>query len=719
MAELSSSSHRFRWLGRGAHPVMDSAEALAALPGLDDTYWVATAAPVAGLRGDARFHALLDADGDGRIRSDDLRAAVRWLFAHLDAPEAVTAGAETVAPGSLRADGPEHGALAKACRRVAPEGGEVALPAVRAALAEEEARGLSAAGKVLPAAVTDPDVADLVATALRARGGVDHPSGAKAVDAETLEGFLADAAAWVAWRERGATDAVAPLGREGTAAAVAAVDVVADRVDAFFVLCDALALDPSLAKGMSTEVAAAELLDPERAREVLERAPLAPPRADGVLSLDDALNPAWRDAVHGLFREAVRPLLDGDRRTLDRAAWLALRGRLDAWRGWRAEQPALGGRGFDLDAVRAHLAAPERAQAVRALLEASVEGAVTLGNLQALERLLLYQAHLLRLANNFVAMPDLLAPDARGLMERGRLVMDGRSFDLSIRVTDAARAERFGAMSPIFVMYVKVGDKGGDWTEEVAVPVTAGDRGHLVEGQWGVFFPLEGGVKHAQVRAIASSPISIREALWVPFKRISTAVEAAADKAANAQKEALDAKLVSAVDSTAAATTSLPTAPAAPAAPVAGASATAPPSSPPPWTQQVPLMLAGGGIAFAAVASSLTYIVDVAWSAATGLAAALVGTALVASSPASVQAVVGAVALPVSLLLLLVAAVAVPFVLYALPVAFATWLRLRQRDLGALLEGAGWAVNERLMLARRDALRLTRRAEVAPSDWVR
>ena len=112
MAELSSSSHRFRWLGRGAHPVMDSAEALAALPGLDDTYWVATAAPVAGLRGDARFHALLDADGDGRIRSDDLRAAVRWLFAHLDAPEAVTAAAEPVSSKPIFVKRPKPTCLA-------------------------------------------------------------------------------------------------------------------------------------------------------------------------------------------------------------------------------------------------------------------------------------------------------------------------------------------------------------------------------------------------------------------------------------------------------------------------------------------------------------------------------------------------------------------------------------------------------------------------------
>ena len=55
-----------------------------------------------------------------------------------------------------------------------------------------------------------------------------------------------------------------------------------------------------------------------------------------------------------------------------------------------------------------------------------------------------------------------MAGATRGLMERGRLVIDGREFDLAIRVTDAPRAETFGKMSPIFTMFVRLGERGGE-----------------------------------------------------------------------------------------------------------------------------------------------------------------------------------------------------------------------------------------------------------------
>jgi hypothetical protein len=71
----------------------------------------------------------------------------------------------------------------------------------------------------------------------------------------------------------------------------------------------------------------------------------------------------------------------------------------------------------------------------------------------------------------------------------------------------------------MYVMFVDVGVEAGKWTEQVAVPVTAGEAGHLIEGMWGVFFDTEGKELHAKVNKIAASPISIKEALLAPFRR--------------------------------------------------------------------------------------------------------------------------------------------------------------------------------------------------------
>ena len=87
-----SLSTRFRLLGRGLHPVIESASALRGVMALDDAYWVATAAPVNGLRGDPKFYVGLDADSDGRIRSDELRDALTWTFDHLSSTTGLESG---------------------------------------------------------------------------------------------------------------------------------------------------------------------------------------------------------------------------------------------------------------------------------------------------------------------------------------------------------------------------------------------------------------------------------------------------------------------------------------------------------------------------------------------------------------------------------------------------------------------------------------------------
>ena len=708
---LSTSSHRFRLLGRGTHPVVDSAADLSRLPELDDAHWVATAAPIATLRGDPAFYRALDRDADGRIRSDDVRAATTWLFEHLDAPDAVEQGHTTLRREALRVDATDHARLLRAFGHVAGQVEEVGLESVRKTIAEEEAKGLSAKGRVLPTAAGRDDVREMLEAVVTATGGVPHPSGEAAVDRDTLTAYGEALRGWLAWEALGAAEATRPLG-EATGAAADAVEAVAAKVAQYFLLCDAVALDPNLAPATRVQAADADLLEPTAAQELLARAPVAPPRPEPVLRLDDALNPAFRAAIERLFSAAAQPLL-GAGEALSRDAWRQLQERLAPFVAWREATPAIASSGLDLDAVRGHVTDTDRLAEVDALLQASVAGAVAVDSLRLLERLVLLQAHLLRFANNFVALPELMSADAKGLMEQGRLVMDGRVFDLALRVTDPARAETFGKMSPIFVMYVKVGAKAGEWTDELAVPVTAGERGHLVEGKWGVFFPTEGGELHAQVRAIASSPISIKEAVFAPFRTLSKAIQAAADKAATSKTSAMEAS-VSEAGSEVAQTAQVPAPPAEAAQP--SAEAGAPSSS---WAGQLPLLLAGAGIALAAVGSSLAYVVDVVSQAAGSLASAMLGMGLHLMLPTSAQGVAVVLALPLALLLLLVGLLVVPFLIYAIPVAFATWLRLRQRDLGVILEGAGWAVNERLMLERSHAVRLTRRPLVSPRDLTR
>ena len=97
------------------------------------------------------------------------------------------------------------------------------------------------------------------------------------------------------------------------------------------------------------------------------------------------------------------------------------------------------------------------------------------------------------------------------------------------------------------------------------------------------------------------------------------------------------------------------------------------------------MLLAGGGLAFAALSSAFTFIAG----------------ELAKLSPLELFG--GFVALVLA---------------YVIPVSFAAWLRLRRRDLGTILEGSGWAVNTRLYLNRELAWRFTTRPD-APNKSLR
>jgi hypothetical protein len=721
-------SIRFRTLGRTSQLTLETAEDLASVASLPDALWVATAATVDTLRLDKGFLALVDTDGDGRVRSDEIRASITWALAVFRDRSGFKPGNTTLALASLAETG-DGAAVLEGARRILEGSGnparkELGLDEVRKVRADEEAKGLSSAGKVLLAAAgDDAALGTFLGHVLEVTGGEKHPSGDPAVTQATLDAFRAQGTEWLAWNDRPATDA-AILPIPAVAEAMAAHDAVAAKLEQYFLLCDTVHLDATLASRAWIDATSTDLLDPVAAAALLEKAPLARPRADGILEPAAGLNPAWRARVTAWLDAAVKPF-GGDPTRLDRAAAAAVAGKVAAFRAWQGARPATKAGDRGVDALRAHIADAGFEVRTKALLAKSETAAVALDGVKLVEKAILLQAWLLPLCNTTVSVPDLFDAKVKGWVERGTLVIDGREFHLAIKVNDPARAERFAAMSPLYTMFVKVGDKGGTLDEEFMVPVTAGEREHLVDGMWGVFFDTDGRERHAQIRKMVANPISIKEAVLAPFRKAGEAIQSALDKAASSQTESMSSSVTStasaAADKTAnvasntvaaaeAAKAADAAAPAAAPAPAPAATATAT-SAPPSSLGNLPMLAAGVGIALGAIVAALTQVMGMILGAAAWLATAAGGLAVSWGVPENVASTVGGVLFPVWVLVAIVGPLLVAFLIYATPIAIATRFRLRRRDLATLLEGSGWAINTRLYLDRDLAVQLTARPE--------
>lgn len=623
---------------------------------LDDSFWAATSAPVSAFHEDAAFLRYIDSDRNGRMRSDEVRAALRWLLDTLADASRVGADADEVlldAVDKASAAGP--GLLVTAAyvneqagRKDAPD---VRLADVRAAMAELRGKPLNGDGVLVPAAADD-DAAlkEYVEAAIAATGGSDDISGAKGVNSAQLADFAAALKDFLAWKAQGAPDnaETMPLGAD-TPAVFNLFARHKDAVDRFFFIADFQRYDPAGAeKFLVSDPASAT------ASGALEAAPLARPLPDGSLPLDGPnVNPLRRDVVaalrDGIFgrvlgREAPESVAESD--------WKKVKATLAAYEAYLAAKKGAIVEALPADKLQGWADGPFDA-AAKKLQEEDEVVAKRVAAFADLEKLLLFHRRLPRFLNNYVSLTEFYRPDETSLFERGRLLIDGRWFNLSIEVPDAAAHAAVAKNGGLYTMYVLVEPVGGPPSFTVVVPATAGTRGNLAVGKRGVFFDLDGHEYDATITSIIENPISLKEAILSPFQNIAKSVMGKIENLGAAAQAKIEKAGTEAAD--AVAEGKVPPAPAAPApAPAAGGGAAG--------------MFMGVSVAVAALGSAFAFIAK------------------------SVSAMSGAQRL--TALLVILAVVLGPIVLAGV-------LKLMRQDMGPIIEGCGWAVNKSMRLTRK------------------
>ena len=659
---------RFERFGRSVHLHIETlADCLAAV-GLDEALWVASGAPVDTVNCDATFLQSVDSDHDGRILCWETSDAARWAGRVLADHDGINTGSDALAVAAVSGDCPDgvniRGAIRKMLARLArPEDQAVTLAEVRQFLADVEATPVSAAGVVLPKAAEDQDVRQFLADVVAATGGAPHPSGQVGVDDAKLDEFLAAARAgldWLARGEQGGDSDIFPLG-EKTAEPHDLYKSLQAKIEQYFAQCRAAALDDRLTSRMGltdAELAQLDLDDPAVIADVLAAAPIAQARPDGLLHYDEPINPHDADRLEAFRRLAAEPILADSGTTLSAGQFRKICAVFAPRDAWLAEKPADAILALGADKLAGCLD-EHFATAARSLIAESGQTAFVLDNIRLTAKAILYQANILNFANNFVSFPHLYDPYRRAMFEMGTLVMDGRRFNLAVRVANRAEHSRIARSSNMFLMYVEVTPPAPRVKYEVAIPVTAGGKGNLCAGKRGLFCDLTGKECDARIVEIIENPISVAEALVSPFMRVGKLLSGKIESITASADKKFDAQASAAVNQVAAP----PPAAAAPAAAPGSKLASGG-------------MLMGAGVALAVVVTALAYIAE----------------KLTKLHWYEIWLGIGGV---------LVAVLLPTFVL--------AWLKLRKRDLSAILEGSAWAINARMRLTRKQCRVFTER----------
>lgn len=681
---MTSSTHRWRFFRAGGFDQarLDTGADLAHLAELDQKLWVALSCPTQGVELDAATLTLVDTDADGHVRAPELIAAIDWAIARLRSPDVlVCAGALALA--DINGDGEGNSKLLAATRRILASLGKADATHISVDDCTDIGRifgGMSFNGDgVIAANGLSEDLQAAIATLVDRLGAVADRGGEPGVNRDTVERFFEEGAALQAWRQD-ARAAVNGLPEEASAADVfATLQAVRAKVDDFFQRCQLAAFDPraaSLLNGSEDDLKriGSQLLGGGAGTQDVATLPLAYVSSGASLPLREQLNPAWAAAVQDLRRQVVQPLL-GDRAELSEAEWRALVARFADFEAWQAARPETSLDQLETEALNALLAGDVKSRLLDLITqdEAAAEEAALIGDV---ERLVRYTRDLAKLANNFVAFTDFYTRRDKASFQAGTLYIDGRSSELCVKVLDAGKHAALATLSGVYLAYCECSRAGEKLT--IAAAITAGDADQLMAGRNGVFYDRQGRDWDATIVKVVDHPISIRQAFWTPYKKVSRLIGEQVQKFAASKAQAssdFTTQAVAKAGDKVAAGAAAPSAPAAPPAPVDAAKFAG--------------IFAAVGLAIGAIGTALAAVITgflglKAWQ----MPVALLGLMLLISGPSMAMA----------------------------------FFKLRNRNLGPILDANGWAVNTRARInipfgaALTQLARLPEGAERALSD---
>jgi hypothetical protein len=342
------------------------------------------------------------------------------------------------------------------------------------------------------------------------------------------------------WRAR--ADANVMVLGPATVAAAEALEKVAAKLEDYFVRCRLAAFDGralATLSGSDADLAALASLDLGAASvEPLRKLPLARVEAGRALPLTDGINPAWAGELAALAKECVEPIF-GKKSALTTADLDAIKTKLAPYRAWMAEKPPTAIEKLGLPRV-AELGANGAESKIGSLIlqDQALEGESA--QIAAVERLVQLRRDFIDVLHNFVNFSHFYARKGAAF-QAGTLVLDGRGCRLCLEVADVGKHAALAPMAGAFLAYCDCTRPGGE-KMTIAAAFTDGDADHLLVGRNGIFFDRKGRDWDATIAKIISNPISIREAFWSPYKKLARLVEeqvgkraAAADAESNAR----------------------------------------------------------------------------------------------------------------------------------------------------------------------------------------
>ena len=632
---------KFASVGGAARVDIQSGEDIARLGELDRKMWTVLSNPVKDLEFDQTTLKVIDSNGDGIIHVDEVIEAAKWITGLLRNPDDLLKGQSELPLSDFNTDNPEGATLQKSARQIL-ENLKLEKDSICLEDTADNARifagsAFNGDGVITEISTPSQELKDLIKTIVTISGGAPDRTGETGITTEQIEAFYAACEAYSAWKSS-VTPETFPYG-DATADALAAVEAVKAKVADFFMRCKLINFNPDASAAVDVDVEKIKAISEQDlavSESEIANYPLARPNADGKLPLKDGINPAWRGqmaAVAALIKD-----FEG-KEAVTEAEWNAATGKFAPYCAWLSDKKGSEVESLGDDAVKAVLkdARKEELLSLVASDKALEEEALSI---EKVDKVLHLYRDFYSFLNNYVTFKDFYSGTDKAIFQAGELYIDQRRCDLCVKVDDMGKQTDMAGLSWMYILYLACRSKTTSKNFNIAAVVTDGETRGLRVGKNAIFYDRAGEVYDATVTQIIDNPISIRQAFWAPYRKFGKWISERFNKKASEKNDQGFADMTAKAE---------------------GATATG--ATPAKSSFDIAKF---AGI-FAAIGMALGFLLD-----------------------ALVQIVKGAATVgPWKVVLIIVAIMLV----ISAPSVILTWIHLRHRDLGPILNANGWAVN--------------------------
>ena len=664
-----SNNIKFEKVGGSYQPIVHTAEDLKKLLKLPPALWTITSISTDAVAIDPEFLTFIDYDENCKVRVDEVKTAISWMLERLKNFDNAEKGSDILCFDALNEENPEAVKILASAKLALfntgkADANEISLTEIRDRKKIIAAGLTNGDGVIPPGLIEQPELSAIAQLVMDSFGKTQDVSGLDGFNDAALDTFEKTAAAYILWNDEQDSNAtvVYPNGTD-TAKCYNALMAVKDTLDQYFVQCRAFRLFGTKAEFNAT---APNAMNIEDVAAALQKAPIACPNKECNFSIDADLNPLWRDKVQLFFDLCVK-----DKRELTEEEWNAIKAVYAPYAAWLARKPTDLFDKFDLATLKKAME-DHVADKLRALLKEDLRHADEINCFNEVQKLILYQQNLIPFLNNYVNLRILFDSTKTSILQAGTLVMDGRCFHMATRVTSIADHKKIATRSNICTMYIvaQTGQPKALKTLQLAVAVTSGDMYNLFVGKYGIFYTHDGLAWDAKVVDFILQPVSISEALQMPFIRFGALIGKQLDKFFSARSKEVETGL----DKTFTQAQKFdPKQLKAPAA-----------------KQQTPavsgsMMLMGGGVGLAAIGSAVAFMAQTLKNVSIW-----------------------------SVLLIFVCIL----LLFGGPMIISSLVKLYRRNIAVFMEASGLAMNKRMRLTRLMGKLFTEKPKIPHEDMI-